>query len=78
MRCIHCGIDASYYSSIEHATMRSNCQVSEHHYHEFVTDFEYRARICFKSCYNTLRTKKWNVFGKSAKNKYNNEVILLE
>ena len=76
MRCIHCGINIKYYSSIEHATTRSNCQVSHHNYHVFVSDFEYHTRNCFRSCYNSLKTKKWNVFGKMVKRQSNTVVLL--
>ncbi len=78
MRCIHCGIDASYYSSIEHATMRSNCQVSTHNYHQYVSYCEYYTRACLESCYNALKNKKWNVFGKPTKPKCNKQVVLLD
>jgi len=77
MRCVHCGVDRQYYSSLEHATMRTNCQASEHNYHAFVSDLEYHIRNCFRSCYESLKNKKWNVFGKMARQK-NNTVNLLE
>ena len=77
MRCIHCGIDISYYSSIEHATMRSNCYDSKNGYHQYVSYCEYYTHNCLRGCYKTLKIKKWNVFGKLAKSKFSKKGVLL-
>ena len=49
MRCKHCGVGLSYYSSIQHAH-RNSCQVSESGYHYFVTDAYYFVYTVYASC----------------------------
>ena len=51
MKCIHCGVNYSYYTNAEHAA-RKSCRYSKSGYHEFTElGIYYWCLICdFLSC----------------------------
>lgn len=58
MRCRHCGVEDSYYNSVEHAQRRS-CLVSETGYHEFVSSSWYAVMMVYDRS-QTLLNSVWD------------------
>ena len=61
--CAYCGISRDYYVSIEHAS-RQNCRESHSGYHYF----KYWICFYFSNCLNSLKNRKYNIWGNKFRN----------